>query len=370
MCKSFSLRVLSIFCLLYVLRYDAPVAAQGTDGKSSADSITKKQKKPKDPNDTTRKIKLFKESEPLQLNISTDLRQLVGEKEKAQFQKAKISLKLPDNLLYEETIELRTRGNFRRDYCYVPSLMLNFEATKDGKLSSLEKLKMVSSCRLGKSYDNYVLREYLCYKMFNLLTPMSFRVRLMQVNFQDSEGKRKPYSSWGFFIEDVDDMAKRNECRELEVKKLHSELTNREFMTLVCMFQYMIGNTDWSVPGDHNIKLIQTRDSGAARPFAVPYDFDYCGLVNAEYAVPQEILGIATVRDRLYRGFERSPEEIQATAKIFQDKKQAIYDLVRNFNPMEKKDKDDILKFLDGFYDVLSSPVRMKREFVDAARAL
>ena len=356
--------------LLYLLCMAIGLLPAQLTMAQAADTTQKKAKKPKDPNDTTKKIKLFKETEPLQLNIATDLRQLIGEKDKSEFQKANVSLKLPDNTLYQETIELRTRGNFRRDYCYVPSLMLNFEATKEGKLSSLEKLKMVSSCRLGKSYDNYVLREYLCYKIYNLLTPMSFRVRLMQVNFQDTENKKKPYSSWGFFIEDVDDMAKRNDCRELEVKKLHSELTNREYMTLVCMFQYMIGNTDWSVPGDHNIKLLQLRDSSAARPFAVPYDFDYSGLVNAEYAVPQEILGIATVRDRLYRGFERSPDELQATAKIFLDKKQEIYDLVRNFNPLEKRDKDDILKFLDSFYEVLASPVRMKREFIDAARSL
>lgn len=343
---------------------------ENTQSKNPADTAQKKAKKPKDPNDSTRKVKLFKDNEPLEMTILTDIRQLVGEKDKAAFQKATISLKLPDNMEYKETIELRARGNFRREYCYVPSLMLNFAAVPGGKLASLEKVKMVSSCRLGKVYDNYVLREYLAYRMFNILTPMSFRVRLMRINFTDSEGKKKPYSSYGFMIEDVDDMAKRNGCRELEVKKLHTELTNRQFMTLVAMFQYMIGNTDWSVPGDHNIKLIQLRDSANARPYAIPYDFDYSGLVNAEYAVPDEQLGTTTVRERVYRGFPRNQDEIRAASQLFLAKKAEIYELVNSFGPLEKRDKEDIIRWLDDFYKIVSDPSRAKAEFIDNARSL
>jgi hypothetical protein len=165
-------------------------------------------------------------------------------------------------------------------------------------------------------------------------------------------------------------MAKRNGCRELEVKKLHTEMTNRQYMTLVAMFQYMISNTDWSVPGDHNIKLIQLRDSTAAKPYAIPYDFDYSGLVNAEYAVPDEMLGTTTVRERVYRGFPRTMEEIKETSAIFLSKKQEIYDLVRNFAPLEKKDKDDMIRFLDEFYNEIVDAGRAKRAFIDNARSL
>jgi hypothetical protein len=357
-----------VFTLSFGAMLSRPVAAQ--QAASPVQDTAKKAKKPKDPSDTAKKIKLFKEDQPLQLSILTDMRELIGEKEKAEFQKATVTLKLPDNTEYKDDVELRARGNFRREYCYVPSLMLNFEAKPGGQLSKLEKLKMVSACRLGKSYDGYVLREYLSYRIFNILTPMSFRVRLMQVNFADSEGKRKPYSTWGFFIEDVDDMAKRNGCRELEVKKLHTEMTNRQYMTLVAMFQYMISNTDWSVPGDHNIKLIQLRDSSSAKPYAIPYDFDYSGLVNAEYAVPDEMLGTTTVRERVYRGFPRTMEEIRETSAIFQSKKQEIYDLIRNFAPMEKRDKDDMIRFLDEFYSEISDPAKAKRAFIDNARSI
>jgi hypothetical protein len=168
----------------------------------------------------------------------------------------------------------------------------------------------------------------------------------------------------------VDDLAKRNGCRELEIKKLHTERTNRKFMTLVAMFEYMIGNTDWSVPGDHNIKLIQVRDSTNSMPYAIPYDFDYSGLVNAEYAVPDEQLGTTSVRERVYRGFPRTQEEIQEASQVFLSKKQEIYDLIRNFPQLDKRDKDDMIKFLDEFYQVVSDPRRANREFIENARSL
>ena len=66
-----------------------------------------------------------------------------------------------------------------------------------------------------------------------------------------------------FYIEDFDVTSKRNACKEVKISKLHTENTDRKQMTMVAMFEYMIGNTDWSVYANHNIKLMQ--DSAAGR---------------------------------------------------------------------------------------------------------
>jgi hypothetical protein len=112
------------------------------------------------------------------------------------------------------------------------------------------------------------------------------------------------------------------------------------------------------------------RDSANAKPYAIPYDFDYSGLVNAEYAVPDEQLGTTTVRDRVYRGFPRTQEEINAASQLFMAKKAEIYDLINNFGQLEKRDKDDMIRFLDDFFKVVSDPRRAKQEFIDNARSL
>jgi hypothetical protein len=326
-------------------------------------------KKKKAKSDTSaKKIKLFKDDVPLQMTLTTDVRQLTGEKAKEAFQKAMVTLKLPDSTLVKEEIELRARGNFRKDYCYIPSLMLNFKTVDVNKLASLEKMKMVCTCRMGKEFEQLVIKEYTAYKMFNTLSDMSFRVRLVVMTFIDSEGKKKPINQYGFLIEDVDDMAKRNDCRELELKKLQAEASNRKYMTMVNLFQYMIGNTDWSVPGDHNIKLIQPKDSANARPYAVPYDFDFSGLVDAPYAIPDEQLGTTSVKERVYRGFPRSMEELQESIVNFNAKKAEIYKLITDQELLEKRSKDDMIKYLDEFYKVINDPRSIKKEFIDNAR--
>jgi hypothetical protein len=326
-------------------------------------------KKKKDKSDTSsKKIKLFKDDVPIQMTLTTDIRQLTGEKEKAEFQKAIVTLKLPDSTLVKEEIELRARGNFRREYCYIPSLMLNFKTAETNRTASLEKMKMVCTCRMGNEFEELVLKEYLSYKIFNLLTDMSFRVRLVSMTFMDSEGKKKPISQYGFMIEDVDDMAKRNNCKELELKKLQTEASDRKYMTKVALFEYMIGNTDWSVPGDHNIKLLQQRDVPNARPYAVPYDFDFSGLVDAPYAIPDELLGTTSVTERVYRGFPRSMEELQEEIKVFNDKKAEIYKLIKEFQLLSKRSKDGMIKYLDDFYKTISDPRTIKKEFIDNAR--
>jgi hypothetical protein len=330
------------------------------------DTIGKKKKVKSD--SSAKKIKLFKDDVPLQMTLTTDIRQLTGEKSKAAFQKAVVTCRLPDSTDVKEEIELRARGNFRKDYCYIPSLMLNFKTVDQNKMASLEKMKMVCTCRMGKEFEQLVLKEYIAYKIFNTLTDKSFRVRLVNMTFIDSEGKKKPISQYGFLIEDVDDMAKRNNCRELELKKLQAEASDRKYMTMVNLFQYMIGNTDWSVPGDHNIKLIQHRDSANARPFAVPYDFDFAGLVNASYAIPDEQLGTTSVRERVYRGFPRTMEELQESIVNFNAKKEEIYKLITDQQLLDKRSKDDMIKYLDEFYKIINDQRSIKKEFIDNAR--
>ena len=61
------------------------------------------------------------------------------------------------------------------------------------------------------------------------------------------------------------------------------------------VFQYMVGNTDWSMVRFHNVEVSRT-PRGVYVP--VPYDFDWTGLVSTRYARPNEGLGIRSVRQR------------------------------------------------------------------------
>ena len=301
------------------------------------------------------------------MNLTTDLKNLLARKMKMQDQPATITIHFPDSSTFSGNVFVKARGVTRKETCTMPPLMVGFKSSAS-PLSSLNKLKLVCGCSASSNDEQMVLKEYLVYKIYNLLTDMSFRVRLVNITYKDSRGKRKTFSQYGFFIEDVDVMAKRNSCREVNKIAFNQTETNPEQMSLVDIFQFMVGNTDWSVPNYHNIKLIRKRNAEDAPPYVVPYDFDYCGLVNAYYAVPSELVNIKKVTEREYRGFPRSMQELQQAISIFIKQKENIFKLITDFEPIAEKYKRELTDYLNAFYVIISDNKMVQREFIDNAR--
>ncbi len=164
----------------------------------------------------------------------------------------------------------------------------------------------------------------------------------------------------------MDDLCNRVNGKNLKVKNIHPNFTDKRLVTLMSVFQYMVGNTDWSVKALHNIKLI-SRDS-LQKPVAIPYDFDYAGLVNASYAVPASHLGIKSVRQRAYNGYYRPMDELQKTLDVFRSKKTDIYRLVHSVKGLQKKYIDETIKYFDQFYRMLDHTKRIQYELIDKSR--
>ncbi len=260
------------------------------------------------------------------------------------------------------------RGIYRKENCDLAALMLDFKNIPSSKLSSLKKLKLVGGCQNGSSDEILLVKEYLVYKIHNFISPMGFRVRLLHVTYKDSRQKMRTYSQYAFLIEDIKDLAGRNNCVEVKNKIVNTEATDRQQINLVSLFQYMIGNTDWSVRGNHNIKLMAPKNNALAAPYPIPYDFDYAGLVNANYAVPAENLEIKFVTERLYRGYPRSMNELQLNLEIFKQKKDAIIGYIKNFILLNEKDKKEMTRYLEDFYTIINDKKACQSIFIDNAR--
>jgi len=313
-------------------------------------------------------IRFFTDEQPLEMNLTTDIKGLQSQKGDDVFQEGTVTIKFPDSTTVTEAVNVGARGKFRRGYCRIPPMMINFRSAGPSKLASLGKLKLVIGCGARADDEQLLLKEFLIYKIYNLLEEKSFRVRLIKTNYTDSKNRVKPFTQYSFLIEDDGDMARRNGCKKKEHAPYQTESTNRALMTKVAIFEYMIGNADWSVPNLHNIKLIFERKDDAALPYAVPYDFDYCGLVDASYAVPNEILGTEKITERVYRGFPRTMEELQATFALFRDKKEAIYSLINNFNLLSARNKEIMTDYLDDFYKTINNENEARSIFIDKAR--
>jgi hypothetical protein len=227
---------------------------------------------------------------------------------------------------------------------------------------------LVIGCGKNGNDEQLLLKEYLAYKIYNLLEDKSFRVRLLRVNYVDTRNKEKAFSQYAFLIEDDKDMAIRNNCIKKPKAQYPSESTNRELMTMVAVFEYMISNGDWSVPNNHNIRLIYDKDNEGTKPYPVPYDFDHSGFVNADYATPNELLGTETVKERAYRGFPRQMAELQTCFDVFRNKKNSILALINNFTLLQSRTKKELADYLEEFYTTINNNRDVDYIFIKNAR--
>jgi hypothetical protein len=322
---------------------------------------------------------LFQSHETLLMTLTADFHTIRREDRKdedSEERPARMEWINSDGSTGVQDIQIQTRGNFRLSTrnCDFPPLRLNVK--KGDAVGTLfeeqDKIKMVVACKLGQDYwEQYVIAEYLVYRMFNLLSPLGFRARLARVTYVDDSGEDETFTRYAFLLEDDSELAKRNGAikQDWQGGQLNPVLVDRHQAILVEFFQYMIGNTDWSGAMMHNMELL--RDP-TGRPITVPFDFDFAGIVDTRYAVPDQSISnqIRTVRQRLFRGFcpdqlNRQPEEYQAVIDQFQENKEAIYDLWRNQEGLDPDRLKDTLEYLDEFYETLDRPDRVQRQMLD-----
>jgi hypothetical protein len=208
---------------------------------------------------------------------------------------------------------------------------------------------MVTHCRTGN--ENYLFKEYLIYKLYNVLTDYSFRVRLIKIEYINTYKKTKPINSYAFLIEPVEMLGERTKSTPIEAINLNQKQMIPEMIDRMAIFFYMIGNTDWSVPNQHNCKVLSPMVfTGESLGVVVPYDFDYSGLVDADYAIPHEGLGIESVRDRRYMGICRSEDVYINALREFSDKKDQFYKVIDDFTLLSEKERKIMKGYLDSFY--------------------
>ena len=263
-------------------------------------------------------------------------------------------------------INLSVRGLTRRmaDTCDFPPLRVEF--TRPPPPTSLfagqKRLKLVTHCRNEGSFQQYVLLEYAAYRLYNVLTPMSFRARLATVDYQNEEG-RPVISRVGFFLEDTDDVAKRNGMKEIHApERIPISTLSPVESARYALFMHLIANHDWSMRagpvGDdccHNAKLIGRSGVAQGAVIPIPYDFDYSGFVNPPYAVPPEQLQIHSVRDRLYRGYCIHNREAAAVAAQMRSARPQLQAALASVPGIEPRTMSRAASYLDQFFGLIST---------------
>jgi hypothetical protein len=295
-------------------------------------------------------LELFKSNELLKISLRFDITEYKKKRSDKDYLDAILTYHTSDKDSINKEIKVRSRGIFRRAYCDFPPLMLNFKMKDSvkGEFTNINKLKMVTQCMSGD--EELLLKEYLIYKLYNVMTENSFRVRLLRVNYINTSKQKKTISEYAFVIEPLDFLAKR--LNSVEVKgNVTQKSIKPEMMDRMAIFNYMIGNTDWSVPIHHNILVLAQATS--ERPdlgIIIPFDFDFSGLVDASYSSPFEGLRISSVRERLYLGVCRSENVYISALNEFLKLKEDFYKVINDFQYLNDKSKKEMISYLEGFF--------------------
>ena len=335
-----------------------------------ASATTTKQSKTPKADKVAKPSPFFESEKPLELTLTANFRQLRGDKgTEHPWRPGTLSYTADDGKPVTAPVRVRTRGIWRLKTCQFPPTRLNFvkDSTKATVFKGLDQPKLVSYCRDNDEAEQYVLQELQLYRIYRLLTPISHAARLVRMTYMENAGGRPLTTRYAFLMEEFSVVAAQAGGEEIATKGAKKGDLDPYHDALIGVFQYFIGNTDFSISGLHNAELIQRPDGTI---FPVAYDFDFSGAVNARYATVDPSLTVKNVRDRLFRGMCVETAEFNRVIALFNDKKSAIYALYSDEvgQRMARRTVDETLKYFDEFYRTIKDPRKVKREILDACR--
>lgn len=298
---------------------------------------------------------MMNQQQVLEVTLETDIDSILQKRKTEEYTDAAFTYEDANGVKHSFKAKTKPRGKFRRMTCDFPPLKLKFskDELEAAGLTEMNEIKLVTHCLDDKELARgLVLREYLAYKLYNELTPYSYRVQLVKVTYVDKSNPDYNMTRYGFLIEDKEELSWRNNGEVVEKMGVQAGELSASNERLAAVFQYMIGNTDWSVSMARNLDLLQ-KDANKLVP--VPYDFDFSGLVAAPYARPNVDVGQKRVGERVFMGKATSAQELYATLNYFRTKKDDLLEIVNGFTLLDTGSREAILAYLEGFFQEIET---------------
>lgn len=314
-------------------------------------------------------VPLFRTTDTLNIRASGSIKSIKKNSNDSTFVIGKFQYEQDPDQWITVPVQARVRGNFRLNNCYFPPLKLKFNKKEVSStlFEGNKALKLVLPCLTATDRNKLILKEYLCYQFYQILTPFYFRTRLALFEYTETSRKKpREYELLTFFVEDNSMVAKRSEGKIIETKGISPAAFDEKQSVRNDFFQYMIGNADWSAVFQHNSNTMYL--NGKYIPLS--YDFDMSGFVHANYATlnpPQ--LGTGDTRERVYRGFCKSREAMEEIRKDFLGKESAIHNTVDQYaTAFSKYDLDDMHGYLNEFFEILKSDRQFEDSILSSCR--
>ena len=308
---------------------------------------------------------LFESDQVLDIELSGPLDSLIDNKKQTDeldFTLRSEGIEIP--------VEVRLRGKSRIRVCDFPPIRLDFDENVDPQsaFAGQNKLRLVTHCRHTDKSENNVLDEYLAYRVFSLLSDVAYRVRLLRINYKDvsRSGSKNEGTRYAFAIEHADELSTRIGGAAVSVRGVALRRLNHEQEALVYVYQYMVGNTDWSLvlaDGDddccHNVGLFEA----GGEIYMVPYDFDLTGLVDAAYAKPDPTMRLRSVRSRKYRGYCSDMTALKDAIVAINLKEDQIMEAARQVTGYAPDERKKVEEYLAQYFKKAKNEEKLGRSF-------
>jgi hypothetical protein len=283
------------------------------------------------------------------ITLEADLTSMLENRKKEQYYPA--TLTTEDGKTFK--VEAKLRGKFRRKIADIPPLKIKFkkkDLTGQG-FDTLNEIKLTLPAYDNELGEQLLLKEYVAYRMFEHLTSASVRARLVRLTIRDTHVE-KSKRMFAILIEDEEETAARMNGQEIEQYGISPDSLIMNQAALVAVFQYMVGNTDWDISMQRNVRLIKSPESG--KVLVIPFDFDFAGMVAAPYASPSSESGLKTVRDRFMMANGIKTEQLKRALKIVKAAKPDLYKICYSkFVP--RAAGDEIVAYLDTFFEQIEN---------------
>ena len=306
----------------------------------------------------------LRQYDPLVVSIETDLAKLESDKLDESWQPAVFKVFSGDSAVLRLDVQVATRGNMRKKSCDAPPLKIRFYTQKpdNDSIADINELKMVSSCNEGRRQEEWVRKEYLLYELYNLVTEQSFRVKSVTVRFRQTGKASLVRESFSFFIESEEELAARIGGKTMKPKIGSTRTLDSVAYDRMSLFQFMIGNTDWSVRARHNIKLVYLTASNTIIP--VPYDFDYAGAIGTDYAAPNSDYPIQSVFERYYLGACHAPGHYQQLFTFYQDLEKELMTRIEKAPYIEAASRSRMTDYIGEFFKIIGNARLAQRDIL------
>ncbi|NNE25228.1 MAG: hypothetical protein HKN09_00160 [Saprospiraceae bacterium] len=260
---------------------------------------------------------------------------------------------------YSFNVGIRSSGNMRRQICTLPPLKLNFKKKelKAFGYAKGDKFKILMPCKPTHNNAQNLYMEHLIYEIYSIIDSFGFQSKIANVIIEDEKKDPKDYLS--LILEHKDHLVERLDVIRVEKGVIRPAALDREDYIKFCLFQFMIANPDWGLVNRHNLVPIKKKNKTLVS--LIPYDFDYCGLIRTEYAVPHASLPISDVSQRYFMDKNITMEEVKPVLKELLKSKDQVLDHCRSVAYLDEKHKDKALKFMEKSYQMLENEKRVRK---------